>query len=108
MVGRRDAELRVRAKPLVARELLGIATDGELAHLFVETLRPVVFGGLLAESGAQVVHDVAASDEQDAFVAKGSEPLAERAMRFRRRCSVDAQLDDGDVRLREDRKSTRL
>src|SRR5439155_26750026 len=101
MVGRRDAELRLRAEPLVARELLGIATDSELAHLFVEALRPVVFRRLVAESRAKVVHHVAAADEENALVAKRRETLAERSMRLGRRGAVDAELHDGDVGLWE-------
>ena len=70
MVGRRHAELGIRTEALVARELLGVAAHRELAHLLVEPLRPVIFRGLIAETGAEVMNDVAAADEKDALVAK--------------------------------------
>src|SRR5439155_22192872 len=99
VVGRRHAELGIRTEALEASELLGVAAHREIAHLLVEPLRPVIFRGLIAETGAEVMNDVAAADEKDALVAKRRQSLAERAMGLRRRGPVDAELYDRNVRL---------
>src|SRR5205814_10170536 len=101
VIGRRHAELRVRTELFVARELFRVAADGELAHLLVEALRPVVFRRLIAEPRAEVVYHVAAADEENALVSKRRETPAQRAMRLGRRGPVDAELPDGNVGLWE-------
>ena len=49
----------------------------------------------------QVVHDVAAADDQHAGVAQRPQPLADLIVKLRRARFVDAQLYDRYVRIRE-------
>jgi len=52
--------------------------------------------------GVQIVHQVAAADDQNPFLTQGCESLPESVMKDRRLRFVDAQLHDRDIGLRED------
>ena len=72
------------------------------AHCLVEARRPVIrFGVPGPLYPPQVVHHVAAADDQHAFVAQRREARAEFVVVARRLAGIEAQLHDRHVRLRE-------
>jgi hypothetical protein len=72
------------------------------AHFLVEAQRPVIrFGVFGPLNSSQVVHHVAAADDQHAFVAQWGEPRRQRVVRGRFQRGVQAQLHDRHVCIRE-------
>src|SRR5262249_54376303 len=100
VVRRRDGEPRVGAEGLVVEERRDVTLLHERTGALLETDRPVEGTGLVASPRveAQVVHDVAAPEDQDAFVAQRSELPAQLVVEGGRLRGVDRELYDGNVR----------
>ena len=101
MLRRRDREARIRAAPMVIDQPIVLLDRNRFAHIVVEACRPVVRRAAAPADQAQVVNDVAAADDQHAFVAQRRELHAERVMKRRRLRGIDRELHDRHVRRRK-------
>ena len=94
MLGRGHRQLRVRAQRLVVHQRFVVAPQHQFAHPRLETQRPVERLGRMPAPGIgmQVVHDVAAADQQDALVAQRPQQPAQPVVERRRLRLVDGKL----------------
>ena len=99
MLGRRRGESRRFAKRRVVHEPVKLMAHEAVTHIVVEAYRPIVGELLAAAVKHQIVHHVAAAEDQDAFVTQGREPPANFEMVSRWPANIDAELHDGNTSL---------
>ena len=96
-----QGETRILPGLVVFDQAIVLPGRERIAHVLVESYRPVAGRAAFALHHAQVVHDVAAGGEEDSFVAQRREARAEREMKRRRPRGVDRELHDGGVGVRK-------
>src|ERR1044072_4015158 len=104
MVGRRNRQGGVASQSFVGDERAVVAREQQFTRPLLETHGPVEWPDLPAAPrvGVQVMHEVAAPSDEQPFVAPDVDPLRGLVVELRRLRLVDAELDDGHVRLGED------
>ena len=99
MVRRRDAEPSGFRIPRVFNDSLVVSVVKALLHPGVEFNRPVKRPGIIGEvDPSQVMDDIAAADDENAFAAQVFEFFTKREMKCRTLNEVEAELDYGDIR----------
>ena len=81
-----------------------LAGEQQLTRLLLESHGPVKgFDTMLAPCiGVQIMHKIAAPDDQNPFIPQGCEPLPDFVMKCCRLRFINAQLHDRNIGLRED------
>src|SRR5690242_21005400 len=100
MIRCRNRKRRIRPEGLVLHEWLNVACEHHLLRLALEANRPIVRIARMPTPGVgvEIVHEVAASDDQDAFAPQRCEPSANLKMKCSGLSLVDAELHDRNLR----------